>query len=710
MFLILAPQKLIGVNTPWSAMPLVRLLPPFVLGIVAAMAFGGEKHIFPTWLVILLPLIFLMLLSYVAFFNQYRRRFWFGIIASFALLISGWQITVNASAEAELKIGKEKGKILVGKLIATPKFLPKKVVAEVRVTYTQTTFGWESAQGNVLLSLPPNKKSLLLERGDLIAFTPRIKELKSNINPEQFDYAQYLRQRLIRGQGFLRSHDWVLLEKGETGIWHWVKNIRDYGISKLNNTLEAEEAAVAGALIFGYKNNLNSDIQQVFSTAGAMHVLAVSGLHVGIVFLVCNFLLGFIRRLGYNWLFTIITLLIIWSYALVTGLSPSVMRAATMFSFVVVGQNLNRHTNIYNSIAASAFLLLLINPYLIAEVGFQLSYIAVIGIVWLQPKINAWYHSRWKLANKIWSLTAVSIAAQTATFPLSLLYFNLFPNYFLLSNLVVIPAAFVILISGLAFVGLAEIPLLGEWLGKLLQAEVWLLNSFVSFVESLPGSASSWVITSLEACVIYIIVIQVVKWLSAPTGVKFITLLVFFLVFCFSFTTRLQHINTQRELIVYHIPYESAFNFISQKDNLLISSLDPKNDAKIIEYHLKPHWRKIGLKGEKFLSTSALHGEYRQENLYAKQNYFQFYTLRVAFVNQDMDFFPDILPPKVDVLIVSGWPRIKAEKLLTLFRPKYVVTDGACSPYYEKSLQSAAQNKSLHLHAVREKGFFRFPL
>ena len=237
------------------------------------------------------------------------------------------------------------------------------------------------------------------------------------------------------------------------------------------------------------KDELDFEVKQAYAAAGAMHVLAVSGLHVGIIFLILNTLLAILDTSKKGRIVKAIILLIsLWSYAMITGLSPSVLRAATMFSFVIMGTVLNRSSSIYNTLAASAFFILIINPNLLFEVGFQLSYVAVLGIVYLQPLIYKRIYTRWWLLDKVWAITAVSIAAQIATLPLTLFYFNQFPVYFMLSNLLVIPSAAVILILGILLFIASPIPFISESIGWVLNKFIEGLNFGIKEIEVLPNS------------------------------------------------------------------------------------------------------------------------------------------------------------------------------------------------------------------------------
>ena len=214
----------------------------------------------------------------------------------------------------------------------------------------------------------------------------------------------------------------------------------------MNNGVEGKQLKVASALLLGYRENLDKELVKSYASAGAMHVLAVSGLHVGILYLLLTRIFSFLKKVkkvkNGKFILTILIVSFLWFYAIMTGLSASVMRATTMFSFIVIGNELlNRKTSIYNTLAVSAIILMIINPFIVYQVGFQLSYVAVVGIVYLQPKLNRLFYSRYKLVRGVWAITCVSLAAQIATFPLSLHYFHQFSTYFFISNLIVIPAS-----------------------------------------------------------------------------------------------------------------------------------------------------------------------------------------------------------------------------------------------------------------------------
>jgi competence protein ComEC len=245
-------------------------------------------------------------------------------------------------------------------------------------------------------------------------------------------------------------------------------------------------------LVLGIRQSLDTELLEAYSAAGAVHVLAVSGMHVGLIFSLLQFLLGSIRKnRRFVHLYFFLALLAIWFFGMVTAFSPSVLRAVVMCSVVLLGDWLGKKGNLYNSLGFTAFILLLFAPYMVMQVGFQLSFLAVLGIVFFQPKLASLFRPKTLLAQAIWNITTVSIAAQLATFPLTLYYFQQFPVYFLLANLWVIWASTLVLYVGIVFFLGSFWPLWKMFFGFALKNAVAVLNKSMFWVLHLPGSVCS---------------------------------------------------------------------------------------------------------------------------------------------------------------------------------------------------------------------------
>ena len=337
--------------------------------------------------------------------------------------------------------------------------------------------------------------------GDVMLIHAKIKEIDTVKNPYAFDYKKYMQRKEIFFSGYVPSWSWQIIGQFKKNpirdkayqIQHYFSQIfTEAGMS-------GDEYSIITAILLGNDETMEPELKASYASAGVSHILCVSGMHVGVIFMILNFLL---QPLEYSkhlrLLKAILLMLFIWCYACITGLSPSVTRAATMFSFVTIGNMLRRNTNIFHSLFASLFILLIINPLLIFETGFQLSYAAVFGIVIFQQKMVGLWEPKSKLINYFWNLITVSVAAQLATFPLSVYIFGQFPNYFLLANLSVISLSFVVVVSGVCLLALSFIPVVSSWLAWLLTHEIRLMNFLIQSIEKLPGSVTenisiSWV-------------------------------------------------------------------------------------------------------------------------------------------------------------------------------------------------------------------------
>lgn len=327
-------------------------------------------------------------------------------------------------------------------------------------------------------------------------------------NQSEFDYQAFMARSGVYFQHFAESKD---VRKIPSSTGHNIFQFSTQLAAHLNliikrNIPSEEESAIATALLLGNKNGLNKSTRQSYATAGAMHVLAVSGLHVGTIYIILSFVLGPLRRKkAGQLLFAIFAIASLFLYALVTGLSPSVLRASTMFSLIILGEAFSRKSNIYNSLAVSVLILLTIDPSMLFSLGFQLSYVAVVGIVYLTPWLVKICPFKSLLAKKIWEISSVSIAAQISTFPITVHYFHQFPTYFLVSNVVVIPGAFIIMILGIVLF-ISSIFSLGHWVGFVLEKVIALLNFSIRSVERLDYSlVENLNIDSVQVVLLYLI-------------------------------------------------------------------------------------------------------------------------------------------------------------------------------------------------------------
>ncbi len=288
---------------------------------------------------------------------------------------------------------------------------------------------------------------------------------------------------------FLQDKDWRVLNKNpKNGFWQLIFSAREYVLDVLQKSISTgkDELGIAEALLIGYTNDLDKDLVQAYSNTGVVHIIAISGMHLALIYVLLVWVFGKIPLINKSKLLQLVLILsCLWLFSILTGASPSVLRAAVMFSFIAVGKTYFKQASIYNSLAASAFVLLCYNPYYLWAVGFQLSYLAVLGIVIFQKPIYNCFYIKNKWVDKTWQLITVSTAAQLLTFPVCIYYFHQFPNLFLISNLIAVPLSAIILYTEIALITFSWIPFAGTWLGKLVTGLVWVMNKIICWINDL---------------------------------------------------------------------------------------------------------------------------------------------------------------------------------------------------------------------------------
>jgi len=457
--------------------------------------------------------------------------------------------------------------------------------------------------GRVLFYFKKDSASENLRYGQLLVVNSRLQRVENQGNPNEFNYKRYLRFHGITNRGYVQTGNFQTLAQPESSFRGTLFSIRRKLIEKLEDAgLKDSELAVASALILGYRAELDKELMSAYAGAGATHVLAVSGLHVGIVYIILNFLLKFMdKKRSTRIVKTLLLIFLLFGYAGLTGLSASVFRAATMFSFVAIGKALKRDTNIFNTLAASAFCLIAYEPMIIMQVGFQLSYAAVIGIVLIQPRLFNLYAFNNRLLDWAWSISCVSIAAQIATFPLGLLYFHQFPNLFLLSNLLVIPAA-----AGVLYLGFSLF-VFGFWepalkfFGFLLDTTIHYLNLAVEQIESIPHSVLTGIdISTLETLSIYFIIGSMLIFISLKFRQALYASVVIASLFMILQIVEVAVQETQESVTIYNVRGETAVALIRGTEVTFLSSREFFENEQAMLFHVQHHWWNRGVDKVKF--------------------------------------------------------------------------------------------------------------
>lgn len=460
--------------------PFTKLLSFWLTGILAASYYPRLILVFVLFGILFGILAFSRIQSKRYPFDQFMSAFW-AIIIMITAFFSG-------SVPNTLIKTHQKPYHFLATLVEQPIEKQRSYAAQLEINCCDSG----QFNGKKLMAYFEKKDSvMLLQAGDQIFVKSRLNQIQNQGNPYEFDYQKYMANNEINYSTYIRSDNYSnTTTTKQKSIFVQAKNLRSKLIRKLKSAIKNDESIqVISALTLGYRKELSAETKTSFAATGAMHVLAVSGLHVGMIFLFLSNLFSFLKQTKFgNILFFLIIASLLWFYALLTGFSPSVQRATVMFTIILLANCQRRPTSIYNSIAASAFILLLFNPKLITELGFQLSYSAVISIVFLFPKIEKLLAIKNKILKKVWQVFCISLAAQAGTFALSIYYFHQFPVYFWLSNFIVIPAAYLILGFTFLFFALTPFNYLATLLAKLLSLICYSTIQLLQQIEQLPHS------------------------------------------------------------------------------------------------------------------------------------------------------------------------------------------------------------------------------
>lgn len=564
----------------------VKLIFPLVAGIF----FGYYSHVvLPFWVLFLLAGLLMALLVF-GLLNRTLRT----TLAYLVLFLSGFFVLkLNTSPHYSFPSQPARYVLLS---LDEPRLRDKSVVFPARVLmFSVDSLSWQVPLRNkILVRLERTAQSAAIVYGDTILVFSQIRPVRNLGNPFEFDYKSFLARRGIYNSLYSKSGNFAVIGHGGGDRILYFSHILRKRLLELFKKYGLPEYlyGVAAALTLGYRQALDRQTQQSFARTGAMHVLAVSGLHVGIVFLVLMILLKPVFSTKFKFLAVIFIVVVLWGFAFLTGLSPSVRRAAFMFSLLSISKAIRRRTNVYNVLAASAFFMLLFFPYDLFEVGFWLSYFAVVSIVFYQPLFYRFLYFKNKILDWIWQLFSVSIAAQLGTMPMGLYFFHQFPNYFLLTNLLAIPLASVALYSAMALFAFQFIAPLAKLFMFVFKASIWMLYHGIKLIDSLPYATTSGIYISFaQMFLIYAFVVCLTVFFMQKDRfmlhVSVVVLILFFSLKIFV-SYRLTHPS---RLILYNVPKHYLIVAVFGKNAIVLADSALIINNKALDFYLKPYFR-----------------------------------------------------------------------------------------------------------------------
>ena len=678
----------------WHKVPFFRLFLYLASGITLGSFW--EINIWFTVILFVLGLIFFMAGQILkSDILAYKFR-WLSGIGIFICLFAFGSFRFYEQSERVIFSDLDEEATFLVEIIDAPQEKPKSVLCRVKLENRFDSLAYKNANGKAILYLQKDSAALNLKWGDKLLIHTSFAPPKNAGNPDEFDYQGYLQRQGFGATAYIPAGSWQKAGSNNGFLpIRFAYRCREYLLDIFKeNGIQKDEYAVLAALTLGYTGELSQEVRDDFAASGAMHILSVSGQHVAILYVAFAFLLSLLDKITRSQkpkLFAII--LFLWAYTMITGLSSPTIRSAIMFSFVLAGQMFDRRISIYNSIFASAFLMLAYNPFDLFNVSFQLTYTALLGIVFFQPLIYKKLVFKQKWADWVWNMFSVSVAAQIGILPLQLLYFQQFSNYFLLTNLIVIPVATFILYFTMALLSISAVPLLAQPLAFVLKWLVWTLDFSVNFIHEMPASLTQNLHIGWEQVLLLTVAIFASGYFIHNK--KFPALATAIVALCIIFAlhawTRYETLTSSR-LIVYAINNSSAAHLIAGRENIVLS-----NNLEMAERTVKPVKIKYHLQTADYLDL---------ENC-GDANLFCINKKRILLLNSN--FLENKESDKiltVDYLILQNNVRINLEKLSKMVNAGCIIIDRSQSEWKCKRLITDCERLGLNCYCVAEQGAF----
>ncbi|MNQ11794.1 ComEC family competence protein [compost metagenome] len=550
------------------------------------------------------------------------------------------------------------------------------------------TISGKPYSGKVIVNIQKDSSNNHLIIGNNIKIQTVLQQNSPSKNPNQFDYSQYLADRQIYAQIYCQKKEILVSKTIQKNIWYYCAKLHSRIISNLEKSnFNKAEMNVALALILGQQQEISQDIIQDYQYSGATHILSVSGLHVGFIMLFITFILKPFPNTKKGSFIKLASILIsLAGFAIISGLSPSVLRSVVMFSFLAIGNHLRRNGNIYHTLLVSILLILLFEPYFLFDVGFQLSYIALFFILWLQPILKNIYKPKNKLTVYIWEALTVSFAAQIGTLPLCLYYFHQFPGLFFVTNIIILPVLSFIMIAGILVMIIAIFTSPPLFITIIFEKSIYLLNLMIHAV----ASVDSFVIRGISFNLYHLwafslLIISTIIWIKKPNFSKLIFLLISIITIQLAFLLTKIETEKEEELIVYN---ERNSTLISKRlgKNLVLFARDSviENNRNVNSY----------LVGNSIVLSK----------IKAIKNVLYFKNTKILIIDSSKTFSEKIKP---DVLILTQTSKINLDRILQNLQPKIVIADGSNSNSIQKYWKKSCLKKNIPFHSTKEKGYYK---
>ncbi|MBI1343958.1 MAG: DUF4131 domain-containing protein [Terrimonas sp.] len=679
--------------------PFLKLIIPFIAGIILQSAFSFT----PGFLLLFIgtAILIILLFPYLSIQERFSLHPWVGLVILFLMTATG-SVSFYLNDIRNDKNWFAKHYPAYSTVMARIDEPISEKERSFRAIATVTGLEGQGSQintkGKMIIYFKKDSALKDLDVGIRIICRKLLQPISNSGNPGGFDYQRYALSRAISHQVYLAPGEFLLLPANNRNSFKaWLFQIRKKLIGIIRRFIPGEkEQGFASAILIGYKDDLDKQVLQSYANTGVIHILAISGLHLGIIYgLLVLLLKPLFRFKRSNWIRAILIILVLWIFCLLAGGAASVTRSAVMFSCIVLGETLNRKASIYNTLAFSAFLLLCYNPFWLWEAGFQLSYAAVLSIVIFSRPVYQLFFIRNKILDFFWKLSVVSFSAQILTLPLCIFHFHQIPVYFLVSNIIAVPLAGFILTSGIWLFAIAPFSMLAIPSGKIISFFIRLMNAWIERVEALPFAVWKGLeINLMQTLLLFLFAGGTGYWLLSKNKKG----LALALGAVFSFTViRAQSFflhATQKKIIVYNVPQYSAIDFLSGNQYRFVGDSSFRTKNLSLNAYIQPcrNLNRVGrpVAGIPFNSNGCL----------------QFYGKKVLIMNTPGNYRSARKKERIDLIIVSKNTISDIYTILRNFEIGMVVFDSS-TPYRKlNAWKKACDSLQVHYHSVPEKGAF----
>lgn len=684
--------------------PFLRLLIPLAIGILCGDTF---PHAWPAWGYLLLSLLFVLMVC------RYKRSDSLYGAVLFLFLVGTGYCLMSRQLEKTAFFFPEKEVAYKIRIQEIPEIKERSVLCRTVLLGSIAGDAVADCKRNnlFLIYFAKDSASTALQRGDELLIYTRLSPPLNNGNPDEFDYARYLKRKGYSGTAYVAGGHWT--KTGHDASRSWSRMASDYRAKVVSLYrrlgIGGDELAVLSALTVGDREELSDDIVETYSVAGAAHVLALSGLHIGFLYALFRFLLGILWRRWKCLKFFLHLLIVLFlaGFAFFTGLSSSVVRAAVMFSFLALATMQHQKPLTMNTLAAAAFFMLLCKPSWLFDVGFQLSFSAVVSILLVQPKLYALWKVEHRFLRRVWGLLTVSVAAQLGTAPLTLLYFSRFSTHFLLTNLWVIPLVSLIVYSAVFLLMLTPFPFVQHLFAEVVEALVRMQNATLRWIEHLPFASIDGIWMDKWDVLLCFFFFGAVYYGSTHRTARNIRFSFFVLLLAVSYHSLSAICHVPRQSIAfYNVRGCPAVHCMTDSRHSWLVTPDSLSDVSRLYRALSPHWNRLHLE-----SPCLVAGDYAASELQVRNGMVLYAGKRICFF-RDADWQNKIsaYPISVDYLYLSRGYKGRIEELVSLFSIATVVIDASLSDYYRDRIIHDCIRFGISYISLSTKGSYRILL